>query len=114
MIRFIPDAELYLNGPVTIRSADGQLMVDHDPAAFGTGPSAFVRVFNRRVVRSELAGDGTLTVEFEDDYTLVTPPHDDYEAWEYWHTDGSSVYARVGGGEPTIFGPRDGPPGPDV
>lgn len=94
----------------------GEYAIDHLPAELTTLESAndwswpaqlyLVEQYHDMIQRGD--------VEFEGGYTLITPPQDAYEAWEYWHTDGGSVYARVGGGEPAIFGPRDQADVPDV
>lgn len=89
------DAELVIETPFLLRSADGQWH-ELDPGA-GAAQAPVLDLFAKTITRVQIGDRGALTLDFDDGAQLFVGPDAQYESWSLTGTGVAPITIGPGG-----------------
>ena len=96
-----------IEGPFTFRDASGEYSLNPSEAPTELGPA--LQTCRTAPTRFVVEENGTLTISFERDISIIVPPLDRYEAWTS-NGPGESVLVCTPGGHVAVFDRVEGTP----
>ena len=89
------DAELVIETPFLLRSADGQWH-EMDPGT-GAAQAPVLDLFTKTITKLQIGDHGALTLDFDDGAQLFVGPHPQYESWSLTGTGVTPITIGPGG-----------------